>query len=75
MNMIFRDEIGEDIPTTYEFVANALQWAIGDFGKTMEYFRDGAYYYEMDRELSKGLGLRNFRTWLKEDSKYIALQK
>ena len=75
MNDIFKDETGENTRTTYEFVANALQWAIGDLGKTMQYFRAGAYDYEMDRELSKGLGLRNFRTWLKEDSKYVSLQK
>lgn len=75
MNEIFRDDIGKDIPVTYEFIANALQWAIDDLEKTMEYFRTGAYDYEMTRELSKELGMRSFRTWVREDSNFVTLQK
>jgi hypothetical protein len=72
MNEIFKEEIGEEMSLTYDVVASGLQWAISDFGKTMKYFREGAFDYEMDRELAKQLGLRDFRTWLREDSKFVA---
>jgi hypothetical protein len=37
---------------------------------TMKFFRDGGYDCEMDKDLAKELGLRDFRTWLREDSTF-----
>ncbi|RDL33859.1 uncharacterized protein BP5553_08227 [Venustampulla echinocandica] len=70
MNTIFKEETGKDLPTTFKFVVNGLQWAISDLGVTMKYLRDGAYEYDMDKALTEELGLRDFRTWLREDSKF-----
>jgi hypothetical protein len=75
MDGIFKEETGKEMPVTYEVLVNGLQWAITDLGKTMRYFREGAYDYEMDAELAKELGLRDFRTWLREDSKFVVLKK
>jgi hypothetical protein len=66
MNTIFKEETGEKMPLTYEVLVNGMQWAIGDLGKTMKYFGKRALDYKMDREVSKDLGLRDFRTWLRE---------
>jgi hypothetical protein len=60
------------MPLTYDVVVTGMQWAISDFGKTMEYFREEALDYEMDRKFAEELGLRDFRTWLREDSKFAA---
>lgn len=75
MNEIFKEETGKAMPLTYDVLATGLQWAISDFGKTMKYFRDGAFDYEMDRNLAAELGLRDFRTWLREDSKFNIVHK
>jgi uncharacterized protein YbjT (DUF2867 family) len=70
MNAIFREEIGNEMPTTWEVLVDGLQWAIADLGASMKYFREGGYGYEIDRDLAGKLGLRDFRTWLREDSKF-----
>ena len=75
MNTIFREETGKDFSLTFGILVNGLQWAITDLGMTMRYFANGAYDYDMDAKLSKELGLRHFRTWLREDSKLTALKK
>lgn len=59
----------------FEAVVSGLQWEIGDLRVTMEYFGDGAYDYEMDSALSRELGLGDFKTWLREDSKFENLLK
>jgi uncharacterized protein YbjT (DUF2867 family) len=73
MNLIFEEETGRGMPLTYELLVDGLQWAIRDLGVTMKYFRDGGVDYEMDMELAEQLRLRNFRTWLREDSKFGVL--
>lgn len=75
MNTTFKDETGAYLPMTFEIVVNGLQWAISDLGLSMKYFREGGYDYEMDTQLSKELGLRDFRAWLREESKFEALKK
>jgi uncharacterized protein YbjT (DUF2867 family) len=71
MNEVFKEETGKDIPVTYKAIVNGLEWAISDLGVSMKYFRDGGYDYEMDGDLAKELGLRDYRTWLKEDGFWI----
>jgi uncharacterized protein YbjT (DUF2867 family) len=75
MNQIFKEETGTDMPLTCELLVDGLQWAISDLGVTMKYFRDGGVDYEMDVELAEELGLRNFRTWLRQDSKFEILRR
>jgi uncharacterized protein YbjT (DUF2867 family) len=70
LNRIFREEKGKNIPLTFDLVSSILEWAVGDFGVTMKFFRDGGYDCEMDKDLAKELGLRDFRTWLREDSTF-----
>jgi hypothetical protein len=41
----------------------------------MKYFRDGGVDYEIDRELVEELALRDFRTWLRQDSKFEVLAR
>lgn len=68
---IFKEENGRDLDTTYECIVNALQWAMPQsLGATMKCVQEGGYAYEMDRTLAEELGLRDFRTWLREDIKY-----
>jgi hypothetical protein len=56
---------------TYKFAVNALQCVMPrSLGATMKWVKGGGYAYEMDRGLAEELGLRDFRMWLREDSKY-----
>jgi len=75
MSAVFNEETGREIPVTYEMVVDSLAWAIKDMGLSMSFFRDGGYDYELDRGLVEELGLRDFRTWLREDSKFDVLNK
>lgn len=52
-----------------------VAWGISDLGWTMKYFRDGGVDYEIDRELVEELALRDFRTWLRQDSKFEVLAR
>lgn len=74
MNAIFKEETGGEMATTWEPLVNGLQWAIADLGASMTYFREGGYGYEIDRNLSDELGMRDFGTWLREDSKFEMLE-
>jgi hypothetical protein len=56
-------------------VVDALAWAISDMGLPMRLFRDGVYDCELNRELCEELGLRGFRTWLREDSEFEVLSE
>ena len=58
----------------FEIVINGLQWAISDLGLSMKYSREGGYDYEKDTQLSKELGLRDFRAWLREESKFEVMK-
>ncbi|KAG9233656.1 putative NmrA-like family domain-containing protein 1 [Amylocarpus encephaloides] len=73
MDLVFKEETGAGLPTTFEVVANGLQWGISDLNVSMRYFREGGYAYEMDGGLARELGLKDFRTWLREDSKFPLL--
>jgi uncharacterized protein YbjT (DUF2867 family) len=70
MNAIFREETGGEMPTTWEVLVDGLQWVIADLGASMKYFRECGYGYEIDRNLAGKLGLWDFRTWLRQDSKF-----
>lgn len=41
MNQGFVEETGWEMPLTYGWLVDDLQWVISDLGVTMKYFRDG----------------------------------
>ena len=41
-----------------------------DFRSDDEVDQEGGYDYEMDGKLTEEFGLKDFRTWLREDSKF-----
>lgn len=75
MNGIFKEEVGREIPLTWELVVNVLQWAIGDLRLTMEFCWDGGWDYDLDEEVKRDLGLSGFRSWVRESGNFEGLRR
>ncbi|BEI85395.1 hypothetical protein CcaverHIS002_0507960 [Cutaneotrichosporon cavernicola] len=68
INKTFRKVTGQDVPTTYSFIATGMRWALTDMGKMFAWFkRDG---YNVDSKELKRLhpGMLDLEAWLRTQS-------
>lgn len=70
MNQVFKEEVGTDMPLTYEFIVSAARWAISDVGKMVQWFEGGGYGGDIAEIKKETPDLQDFRTWLRNSSKF-----
>ena len=64
----FEQKTGEQLPTTYTFLATSIHWMVKEMGHMFEWFRDVGYGADIASLKKLNPGLKDFRTWLETES-------
>ncbi|KAF2035257.1 NAD(P)-binding protein [Setomelanomma holmii] len=68
MKTVFEDKTGEQLPTTYLFVASILNWMVKDLGYMFKWFRDVGFGVDVKALRKANPGMKDFGTWLETES-------
>ncbi|KAF2007341.1 NmrA-like family protein [Amniculicola lignicola CBS 123094] len=63
-NKIWKEKMGHEIPTTYEFLTRMYLWWYQDIGTMMMWFRDPGMNVDIERVREEHPGVIGFETWL-----------
>src|SRR5215470_19943441 len=63
---IFKDKTGQNMPTTFDFVAHLLLWAIGDLGVMFKWFNTEGYGVDVQALRKRHPDLLSFGDWLEK---------
>ncbi|KAF1946951.1 NAD(P)-binding protein [Clathrospora elynae] len=66
----FEKKTGETLPTTYRFMAQALNWMSKELGYMFTWFRDVGYGADIEECKRINPGMKNFETWLDTESSW-----
>jgi len=70
-NSIFKQQIGYDMPLTYDFVAQGLKWALYEqLGSMFDWFKEVGFGADGEKLRQDYPDLQRFETWLKETSAF-----
>ena len=72
LERIFKEVVGEELPQTYRAVSWPILWAIEDASKSFEWFKTEGWKADIDGLRREEPGLQDFKTWLRESSKWQA---
>ncbi|KAJ4348969.1 hypothetical protein N0V95_005017 [Ascochyta clinopodiicola] len=67
---IFAEKTGQSMPTTFRFVAGAINMMVKDLGLMFRWFSDVGYGADISKVRQINPALKDFGTWLKEDSQF-----
>ena len=65
---IFKEVTGQDIPATYNFVGSLLRWLVADLGYMFNWFVTDDFQVTVSAVKSRYPFMKDFRTWVKEES-------
>jgi len=75
LNRIFQKQTGKNAPETYGVLAKLIMWLSKDFGYMFQWFYDVGYDADIAELRKIHPGLKNFETWLAEDSDFARKDK
>jgi NmrA-like family len=67
---VFKDKTGQEMPTTFEFLAHVMLWAIGHLGTMIKWFYTDGYGVDIQGLRKRNPGLLSFGDWLERKSKF-----
>lgn len=67
-NQIFREKLGYEVPTTFEFVARFIKWMVSELGIMFEWFDEEGCTADISRLRRMNPGMKDFGTWLETES-------
>jgi len=67
---IFKDKTGQNMPTTFDFLAHLMLWLIGDLGAMFKWFNTDGYAVDIQSLRKRHPGLLSFGDWLEKKSKF-----
>ncbi|CAG7564462.1 unnamed protein product [Fusarium equiseti] len=70
LERIFKEVVGEELPQTYRAVSWPILWTVKDASKSFEWFKTKGWKADIDGLRRKEPGLQDFKTWLRESSKW-----
>jgi len=65
---VFKETLGTEMPSTYQFVGSALLWAVKELGTMFKWFADVGYGVDIQALRREEPKLQDFGTWLRESS-------
>ncbi|KAI0846394.1 nucleoside-diphosphate-sugar epimerase family protein [Daldinia vernicosa] len=68
---IFKEKTGDDLPTTYHFVATIILWMSKELGYMFRWFRNVGYGADIAALRTMNPDLKDFGTWLETDSQFM----
>lgn len=69
----FERTTGQPLPTTYWFVTRMIHWLSKELGYMFRWFRNVGFGADIAALKKMNPGLKNFKTWLKEESQFKTL--
>ncbi|KAI1472668.1 nucleoside-diphosphate-sugar epimerase family protein [Daldinia caldariorum] len=67
---VFKQKTGNDLPTTYHFVATLINWMSKELGSMFRWFRNVGYGADITSLRRMNPALKDFGTWLETDSQF-----
>ncbi|KAI1656401.1 nucleoside-diphosphate-sugar epimerase family protein [Daldinia decipiens] len=70
---VFKQKTGDDMPTTYHFIAAFINWMSKEFGSMFKWFRNVGYGADIASLRKMNPGLKDFGAWLETESQFKTL--
>ncbi|MCJ1372918.1 hypothetical protein MMC20_004144 [Loxospora ochrophaea] len=70
--VIFKSEIGHDLPTTFDLLLTAIRWGSKEMGTMLAFFKDQGFRADVAWVKQQNPEMQDFRTWLRESSGYVS---
>ncbi|KAI0830391.1 NAD(P)-binding protein [Hypoxylon sp. FL0890] len=67
---IFKEKTGEDLPTTYHFIAAFINWMVKELGYMFRWFHKEGYGADIAALRKIHPELKDFATWLEKESQF-----
>ena len=68
VNQIFKERLGYEIPTTFEFLARFIKWMVSEMGLMFTWFDEEGFAVDIPKLKRMNPGLKDFGTWLEMES-------
>ena len=67
-NQVFRERMGYEVPTTFEFLARFIKWMVSEMGIMFKWFDEEGFAVDIPKLRRMHPGLKDFGTWLETES-------
>jgi hypothetical protein len=67
---VFKEKTGQNLPTTFTFIAAIINWMVKDLDYMFRWFRDVGYDADIPSLRKINLNLKDFGTWLEKESQF-----
>ncbi|KAL7622411.1 hypothetical protein AAE478_007916 [Parahypoxylon ruwenzoriense] len=67
---IFKEKTGNELPTTYNFIATIINWMVKELGYMFRWFRNVGYAADIPALRKINPDLKDFKTWLDTESQF-----
>ena len=68
LKQVFKEKIGYEIPTTFDFVAILIRWMIKEMRLMFKWFDEEGFVVDIPKLREMNPGLKDFGTWLETES-------
>lgn len=68
VSQVFRETLGYEIPTTFEFVARFIKWMVSDLNMMFRWFDEEGMVVDLPKLRRMNPGLKDLGTWLETES-------
>ena len=68
MKQVFKERLGYEIPTTFDFVARFIRWMIKEMSLMFKWFDEEGFSVDIPKLKEMNPGLKDFGTWLETES-------
>lgn len=68
MKQVFKEKMGYEIPTTFDFVASFIRWMIKEMRLMFKWFDEEGFSVNLPKLREMNPGLKDFGTWLETES-------
>ena len=71
LKQTFKEVTGEELGTTYTWLAGILSWMLSDMNMMFKWFREVGYGVDVQQLRREHPGLKDFKAWLETDSAFV----
>ena len=68
VRQVFRERLGYEVPTTFEFVARFIKWMVSDLSMMFRWFDEEGMVVDLPKLRRMNPGLKDLGTWLETES-------
>lgn len=70
MKQVFKEKMGYEIPTTFDFVATFIRWMVKEMRLMFKWFDEEGFNVNIPKLREMNPGLKDFGTWLETESEF-----